>query len=120
MQEVLQHLGCLDHPDEPRGYSYNREHFLGRCVGKDTSQARGRSRDDRSCLPVQSPDSAMEQGDLLFYRGFIKEVPGGEIVHSIHNSIRTAYKPFDIGLIDGCVDRPYRNAGIERGQFLFC
>src|SRR5208337_3063233 len=120
VDQVLDHLGGLDHPDQPGSDTNNREDFLWRCLWEDTLQARGHIGNDRGGLPVQPADGAVEERDLLMYRGLVEQVTGREVIHSVDYPAGTANEPCHVRLIDGRINNLHGDVGIDLPQFLRC
>src|SRR5208337_5097566 len=76
-KQVLEYLGSLDRPDDPRCCSHNGKYLLRGGAGKDTAQARGLSRENGRCLTVESPYRAVKERALLFLCDIVEQVPGG-------------------------------------------
>ena len=64
-QQVLQYFIGLHRADDSCCHTHHGEYFLWGRFGEYAFQARGRSGNDRRGLPIESPDTSMEERDLL-------------------------------------------------------
>lgn len=118
MDEVLDHLVCLDHPDDPGGHAQDRKDLFWRGFGEDAFKTGRLTGKDRGCLPIETTDGPVEERDIFLKGSPVQQVADGIVVHGIDNPISPANEIADIVRADGGIYRVDGDIRIVLMQFL--